>query len=237
MTAPISQALADFLASPQSETWSDLPFFRDGRAAFICAELDRRAAAGTHILPPPQMIFNAFALTPFESIKAVILGQDPYPTPEDAHGLAFSYVGDRRLPASLKNILDEVGSDIRGEEHPVRPATGDLTPWAKQGVLLLNSALTVEKGNTGAHLKLGWSALTDQAIKLISDRRPAVAFLLWGGPARARAGLIDADKHLIVESGHPSPLNRLRDFRHTRPFSTANRWLQEHGQTPVDWNI
>lgn len=237
MSDTTSRALADFLASPQSAVWRDLPFFTNGMAAGICAELDQRASAGAHILPPPQDIFNAFALTPFTSIKAVILGQDPYPTPGDAHGLAFSYRGARRLPPSLKTILDEVGSDFRGEAQPERPLNGDLSPWAKQGVLLLNSALTVEAGNAGAHLKLGWSALTDQAIKAISDRQPAVAFLLWGGPARARAPLIDSTKHLIVESGHPSPLNRLRDFRNSRPFSRANQWLEQHGATPINWTI
>ncbi len=237
MPDSISKALANFITSPQSRIWRDLPFFRDGEAKRICQKLDDLAASGQQILPPPNAIFNAFMLTPFDKIKAVILGQDPYPTLGDAHGLAFSYVGARRLPASLKTILDEVGSDIRGENPPQRPTNGDLTAWAQQGVLLLNSALTVEQGNAGAHLKLGWSALTDQAIKAISEQRPAVAFLLWGGPARSRAPLIDAKKHLIIETGHPSPLNRHRDFRNSKPFSKANAWLQQKGQGEIEWGI
>lgn len=237
MPVSISASLSEFLSSPQAATWRELPFFKNGDATRICAELDRKRSEGAEILPPPQAVFNAFSLTPFDSVKAVILGQDPYPTPGDAHGLAFSYIGHRRLPASLRTILDEVGSDVRGEATPQRPAVGDLTPWACQGVLLLNSALTVEAGKAGAHLKLGWQALTDQAIRTLSQRRPAVAFLLWGGPARQRAALIDSGKHLVLESGHPSPLNRLRDFRGSRPFSRANAWLAEHGQEPIDWSL
>ncbi len=236
MTISATRALQDFLASPQAVTWRDLPFFTDGEAARICRALDDMAVAGKTILPAPQNIFNAFTLTPFDSVKAVVLGQDPYPTPGDAHGLAFSYTGTRRLPASLKTILDEMVSDMDGAQGQ-RPLSGNLTPWAKQGVLLLNSALTVEAANAGAHLKLGWSALTDQAIRALSEKRPAVAFLLWGGSARSRAALIDGSKHLIVESGHPSPLNRLRDFRNSRPFSRANQWLEKQGITAIDWHI
>lgn len=237
MPVSISASLSEFLSSPRSATWRELPFFSNGDATRICAELDRKRSEGAEILPAPQAIFNAFSLTPFDSVKAVILGQDPYPTPGDAHGLAFSYIGNRRLPASLRTILSEVGSDIRDEEIPQKTTIGDLTSWACQGVLLLNSALTVEAGKAGAHLKLGWQALTDQAITALSRRRSAVAFLLWGGAARRRAALIDNTKHLILESGHPSPLNRLRDFRGSRPFSRANAWLVEHGQEPIDWEL
>jgi uracil-DNA glycosylase len=237
MTGSISQALTTFLDSPQAEVWEDLPFFRDGSAERICAELDRKSREGAEILPPPAAVFSAFSMTPFHSVKAVILGQDPYPTPGDAHGLAFSYRGSRRIPASLKTILDEVRSDIFGEEKPERPSSGDLSPWARQGVLLLNTALTVEAKNAGAHLKLGWSALTDQAIRAISDKQPSVVFLLWGGPARAKAPLINTGKHLVIKCGHPSPLNRLRDFRNSRPFSRANAWLESHGQQPIDWGL
>ncbi len=197
------------------------------------ARLDARIAAGAALLPAPADIFNGLRLTPFESVKAVILGQDPYPTPGDAHGLAFSYVGRRRLPASLKTILAEMAQDC-GVPPPTR---GDLTPWARQGVLLLNTALTVEAGAAGAHLRLGWAALADEAMAAVSAQRPAVAFLLWGGPARQRAVLVDRGKHLIVESGHPSPLNRLADFRGTRPFGRANAFLAEKGQRLIDWSL
>jgi uracil-DNA glycosylase len=117
------------------------------------------------------------------------------------------------------------------------PKSGDLTPWARQGVLLINTALTVEAGVSGAHMKFGWSALADQAMAAISGQQPAVVFLLWGGPARKRAALVDRDKHLVIEAGHPSPLNRLNDFRGTRPFSRANAWLAAKGLEPVDWRL
>ncbi len=133
------------------------------------------------MLPAPGDVFRALALTPLDAVRAVILGQDPYPTPGDAHGLAFSYVGKRRLPASLKVILAEMAE----ETGSAVPTSGDLTPWARQGVLLLNAALTVEAGASGAHMKLGWDALTDGAVTAVSETRPAVAFLLWGAPPGA----------------------------------------------------
>ena len=163
----------------------------------------------------------------------MILGQDPYPTPGDAHGLAFSYLGTRRLPASLKAIVAEWAADLGAA--PV--TTGDLTPWARQGVLLLNTALTVEAGASGAHARLGWSMLADEAVAAVSAERPAAAFLLWGAPARRRAVLVDRTKHLVLEAGHPSPLNRLADFRGCRPFSKANAWLEQRGIAPIDWRF
>ena len=185
------------------------------------------------MLPPARDVFAALIHTPLSRVKAVILGQDPYPTPGDAHGLAFSYRGGRRLPASLRVILDEVAADL----SVARFAAGDLTRWADQGVLLLNTALTVEAGRAGAHLRFGWSMLADEAIAAVSAQRPAVAFLLWGGPARSRALLIDQQKHLVLECGHPSPLNRLRDFRGTRPFTRTNEWLAARGIEPIDWRL
>ncbi|HEX2137948.1 MAG TPA: uracil-DNA glycosylase [Microvirga sp.] len=233
MNGPVGRALADFCASPAADGWRRLPFFTDGTAEAVAGRVDARIAAGAHVLPAPENIFNALRTTPLETVKAVILGQDPYPTPGDAHGLAFSYIGTGRLPASLRVILAEVAADC----GVPMPRTGNLTPWAQQGVLLLNTALTVEAGATGAHLKLGWSALADQAVAAASAQRPAVAFLLWGGPARRRAELIDRGKHLVLECGHPSPLNRLNDFRGTRPFSRANAWLSERGIAPIDWAL
>jgi uracil-DNA glycosylase len=145
----------------------------------------------------------------------------------------FPYRGARRLPASLRVILSEMAA----ETGAPMPRSGDLTPWARQGVLLLNTALTVEAGRAGAHLKAGWADLADQAIQAVSERRPAAVFLLWGAPARRRAGLVDQSRHLVLESGHPSPLNRLNDFRGTRPFSRANAWLRDKGIEPVDWAL
>jgi uracil-DNA glycosylase len=232
-TLTVAAALAAFRINPASAGWLALPFFTDGTAERVAAEVDACIAAGKQVLPAPENLFKALTLTPLESVKVVILGQDPYPTPGDAHGLAFSYVGQRRLPASLQAILAEMADDLGCE----RCETGDLTAWARQGVLLLNTALTTEAGCAGAHLKLGWSALADQAVATISATRPAVVFMLWGAPARQRAALIDRTKHLVIESGHPSPLNTRRDFSGTRPFSRANAWLAERGLAPIEWRL
>ena len=231
MTGPVARALAAFRGSPAADGWRDLPFFQEGAADAVAARVDERIASGAQVLPAPEAIFNALRLTPLGRVKAVILGQDPYPTPGDAHGLAFSYRGARRLPASLKVIFAELSADC----GVPAPRSGDLTPWAEEGVLLLNTALTVEAGQAGAHLKLGWAALADEVLAAVSAGRPAAAFLLWGGPARRRAILVDRQKHLVLEAGHPSPLNRLNDFRGTRPFSRANAWLEQHGVAPVAW--
>lgn len=231
MTGPVETALATFRAG--GSPWLDLPFFREGAADTVARTVDARVVAGAKVLPDPSAIFRALTLTPLPAVKAVILGQDPYPTPGDANGLAFSYVGGRRLPASLKVILAELAPD------GVRPdlSTGDLTPWAERGVLLLNSALTVEAGKAGAHLRLGWSQLTDEAVSAVSDRAEPAVFLLWGAQARAREALIDATRHGIVASGHPSPLNRARDFPGSRPFARANEWLEARGRAPIDWRL
>jgi uracil-DNA glycosylase len=233
MTGPISQALAQFRAKPQVEGWLRLPFFQDGSAEAVAAKVDAVIASGAQVLPPPDAVFTSISLTPLEKVKVVVLGQDPYPTPGDSHGLAFSYRGSRRLPASLRTILREMAED---QDVPM-PESGDLSKWARQGVLLINTALTVEAGKSGAHMKFGWSALVDQAIAAISEQQPAVVFLLWGGPARKRAELVDRTKHLVVEAGHPSPLNRLNDFRGTKPFSRANAWLVDKGLAPIDWRL
>jgi len=233
MTGPISQALADFRTKPQAARWLQLPFFQDGSAETVAAKVDAVVASGAQVLPPPEAVFTSISLTPLDKVKVVVLGQDPYPTPGDSHGLAFSYRGSRRLPASLRTILAEMAEDL---SVPM-PKSGDLSKWAKQGVLLVNTSLTVEAGQSGAHMKFGWSALVDQAIAAISAQQPAVVFLLWGAPARKRAALVDRTKHLVIEAGHPSPLNRLNDFRGTRPFSRANAWLVEKGLEPVDWRL
>jgi len=230
---PVARALKAFRAAPAAESWRELPFFADGLADRVAARVDARLAAGATVFPPPESVFRALTLTPLEDVRAVILGQDPYPAPGDAHGLAFSYVGARRLPPSLKTIFAELSDDLGVPP----PTAGDITPWARQGVLLLNTALTVEAGAAGAHLALGWSGLADDVLAAVSAERPAVAFLLWGGAARRRAALVDRTKHLVLESGHPSPLNRLNDFRGTRPFSRANAWLAEHGVAPIDWRL
>ncbi len=210
-----------------------MPFFARGEADRIATELDDLCARGIALAPPPDMVFRALELTPPDQVKAVILGQDPYPNAGDAHGLAFSYVGPKAVPASLRVIFRELADDIG---CPL-PGRGDLTGWARQGVLLLNAALTTETGHSGVHMKLGWAALVDQVVATVSAERPAVAFLLWGANARSRTPLIDPAKHLVIESGHPSPLNRARDFPGSRPFSRANRWLASRGVEPVEWAL
>jgi uracil-DNA glycosylase len=224
---PVADALATFRAS--GSPWLALPFFAGGQADAVAARVDARVAEGARVLPAPDRIFRALTETPLPDVRAVILGQDPYPTPGDANGLAFSFLGSGRLPASLKVILAEAGSD--------RAAGGDLTAWARQGVLLLNSALTVEAGRAGAHLRYGWAALTDEAVAAVSGRAQPAVFLLWGAQARARAALIDAARHGVFESGHPSPLNRARDFPGSDPFGRANRWLVARGVPAIAWPL
>jgi uracil-DNA glycosylase len=230
---PVADALQAFRAN--GSAWLDLPFFSDGGADAMACKVDARAASGMQVLPASENIFRALSLTPLDRVKAVILGQDPYPTPEDANGLAFSYVGPRRLPVSLKIILAEVVEAASGEKPVFH--SGDLTPWAEQGVLLLNTALTVEAGNAGAHLRLGWSRLADEAVAAVSARQSPSVFLLWGAQARAREALIDTRRHGVIASGHPSPLNRARDFPGSRPFTRANAWLAERGLAPIAWRL
>jgi uracil-DNA glycosylase len=229
----VSAALAAFRARREARDWLTLRFFTDGSAERVAAAVDARLAGGAQVLPPPDAVFAALTATPFEAVRVVILGQDPYPRPGDAHGLAFSHVGAGRLPPSLVAILREVAREFGGE----LARRGDLRSWSAQGVLLLNTALTVEAGQAGAHLRLGWDALADQAVAALSRRREAVVFMLWGAPARAKATLVDRTKHLVIECGHPSPLNRARDFPGSAPFSRANAWLAGKGLAPVDWRL
>lgn len=229
-----SEALAVFLASGNSEGWRELPVFAShGAAARACAAVDAERAAGHVVAPAPERVFAALALTPLDTVRAVILGQDPYPTPGHANGLAFSYVGPLPLPRSLVNIYKERAADL-GE---AAPADGDLTRWARQGVLLLNTALTVREGasKAGSHLSLGWGAVTDAVIAAVSRERPHIAFLLWGAPAQAKLPLIDESRHLVIASAHPSPLSVRRGFFGSKPFSRANAWLEGQGETPIAW--
>ncbi|GLS43503.1 uracil-DNA glycosylase [Methylobacterium brachythecii] len=230
---PVTDALQVFRGS--GSPWLALPFFSDGGAEAVARKVDDCVAGGAQVLPAPDAIFRALSLTPLDRVKAVILGQDPYPTPGDANGLAFSYVGPRRLPVSLKIILAEVVGAASGDKPVFQ--SGDLTPWAEQGVLLLNTALTVEAGKAGKHLRLGWSRLADEAVAAVSARQSPSVFLLWGAQARAREALIDTSRHGVIASGHPSPLNRARDFPGSRPFTKANAWLSERGLAPITWRL
>lgn len=233
MSSGYRGALDAFLASQAADGWRGLGVFTDGTAARAAAAVDADVASGAVVAPSPERAFAAFALTPLESVRVVILGQDPYPTPGHANGLAFSYVGGPRLPKSLVNIYRELGDDLG---RPVL-RDGDLSDWAKAGVLLLNTALTVREGasQAGSHLRLGWGAVTDSAIAHVSRVRPHVVFVLWGKPAQAKRALIDESRHLVIASPHPSPLSAHRGFFGSKPFSRANGWLVGKGERPIDW--
>ncbi|NDV52487.1 MULTISPECIES: uracil-DNA glycosylase [unclassified Salipiger] len=207
------------------ERWGHLPFFTKEfpRIAAALAEETRE------ILPPEPQRFAALDACAPEEVRVVILGQDPYPTPGHAHGLAFSVEPEiRPLPRSLTNIYKELQ-----EEFGAVPPNGDLRFWARQGVLLLNTALSVPAGNAGAHAKLGWSTLTAQVLEALSDQPRA--FVLWGGHAQKFAPYIRGEDHLILTSAHPSPLSARRGFFGSRPFSRVNDWLKARGETPINW--
>lgn len=193
---------------------------------------DEKAAKKT-IYPHSSQWFRAFELTPLSDVKVVILGQDPYHGPGQAHGLCFSVQAGVAVPPSLVNIYKELASDVGAE--PVNH--GHLEAWAKQGVLLLNTSLTVEKGNAASHRGKGWEPFTDSAIQTVSEHALPSVFLLWGSHARQKKALIDTRRHLILEAPHPSPLSAHRGFFGTRHFSQANRFLVEQGRTPIEWQL
>ncbi len=197
--------------------------------AFLRAE----KAKGRVIHPPGPQIFNAFNRTPFEAVRVVILGQDPYHGPGQAHGLSFSVPDGVPPPPSLQNIFKEIERDL----GLPRPASGNLTPWSDRGVLLLNAVLTVETGKAGSHQGKGWEAFTDTAIAALSGQREGLVFMLWGAYAQAKGGIIDRNRHCVLRAPHPSPLSAHRGFLGCGHFSVANRYLQGRGQPPMDWRI
>ena len=183
------------------------------------------------VFPEEKNVFNALELTPFESVKVVILGQDPYHGFGQAHGLSFSVQKGIPLPPSLKNIYKELQEDIGGE----LPTEGDLSHWAKQGVLLLNTVLTVEEGNANSHKGMGWEKLTNRLIESLNELKYPVIFILWGKPAQDKEKLITNPNHLILKAPHPSPLSAYRGFFGSKPFSRVNDILIQQGQTPIRW--
>ena len=195
----------------------------------IFDKIDSDTQQGINVYPPRPLIFESLMLTPLDETKVVILGQDPYHGPDQAHGLAFSVPEHIRLPPSLRNILKELSSDLN-----ISLPHGDLTHWAQQGVLLLNTSLSVQHKSPGSHAKIGWQTFTDKVIATISTQRPHVVFILWGGHAQSKRTLIDQD-HLIISSAHPSPLSAHRGFFGSKPFSTTNAWLESKGIRPIQW--
>lgn len=185
------------------------------------------------VYPPNADIFAAFEHTPFDKVRVVILGQDPYHGPGEAHGLSFSVKKGIRVPPSLRNIYKELHSDL---ELPI-PPHGNLSEWAERGVLLLNTVLTVRHKTANSHQKKGWEQLTDKAISELSARRENIVFILWGSKAKAKLGLIDENKHHVIQSAHPSPLAVRYGFFGSKPFSKTNAFLKSIGATPIDWSI
>lgn len=224
-----------FQQSPLDPSWQrilgaefDKPYMQN-LAAFLAAE----RAAGKVIFPPEPLVFNAFNHTPFEQVRVVIIGQDPYHGEGQAHGLSFSVPEGIKPPPSLVNIFKEIESDL----GVAMSGLGDLTPWANQGVLLLNAMLTVEQANAGSHQKKGWEAFTDAAIAALNAEREGLVFLLWGGYAQKKCKAIDQTKHLVLQSAHPSPLSVYRGFYGSKPFSQINQYLTARGQTPIQWQF
>lgn len=185
----------------------------------------------TKVFPPGKLIFNAFNLCPFDQVKVVILGQDPYHDDGQANGLCFSVNDNVQFPPSLQNIFKEISDDLG---KPV-PASGDLTRWAKQGVLLLNATLTVRAHQAGSHQNKGWEQFTDAVIAELSEKREHLVFMLWGSYAKAKGAMIDKSKHLVLTSVHPSPLSVYRGFFGNKHFSKANAYLREHNIKEIDW--
>ena len=185
------------------------------------------------VFPPPDQVFAALHLTPYASVKVLILGQDPYHGPRQAHGLCFSVPHGVPQPPSLQNIFTEMRDDLGIEP----PSHGNLEPWARQGVLLLNAFLTVRARSAASHRSAGWETFTDEVIRAVSARSDRVVFILWGAFARRKKALVDMTRHVVIESAHPSPLSAHNGFFGSRPFSRANAALVEAGRDPVDWSL
>ena len=199
----------------------------------LSAFLRERSAAGARIYPPGPRIFGALDATPFDAVKVVILGQDPYHGPGQAHGLCFSVQPGTPVPPSLDNIFKELQRDLGVD----RPDHGCLLAWAQQGVLLLNAVLTVEEGRAGAHAGKGWEGFTDHIVETLNRERENLVFLLWGSYAQAKGKVIDPQRHRVLKAPHPSPLSAHRGFIGCGHFSATNQYLARHGQAPIDWAL
>lgn len=203
----------------------DKPYFK------ALTDFVRQEYSQTIIYPPANLIFNAFDLCPFDKVKVVILGQDPYHEPLQAHGLCFSVNDGIPFPPSLNNIFKEIHSDM----GTTIPKSGDLTRWAVQGVLMLNATLTVREHLAGSHQKRGWETFTDAVIKKLAQEKENLVFILWGAYAQKKGDFIDRKRHLVLSSAHPSPLSAYNGFFGNHHFSLTNKWLEEHGESPIQW--
>lgn len=214
--------------------WQELlsPEFEKPTFQNLMDFLDAEYASQT-IYPPADHVFNALNCTPYKDVKAVIIGQDPYHGPNQAHGLCFSVQPGIKIPPSLANIYKELKSDLG---IPI-PEHGYLENWAKQGVLMINAVLTVRDGNAGSHAKMGWEPFTDKIIEHLNARKKPLVFILWGGYARKKAKMISNPIHLVLEAPHPSPLSSYRGFFGSKPFSKTNEFLIQTGQKPIEWSV
>ena len=217
------------------ESWKDLLKDEFSKTYFlqIASHLKTEKATNATVYPLGSLIFNAFEKTPFTDLKVVIIGQDPYHGPGQAHGLSFSVPDGVACPPSLQNIFKELNKDIG---LPI-PKAGNLTPWAEQGVLLLNASLTVRANEPASHAKIGWTQFTDAVIRKISDEKTGVVFLLWGRFAQEKQGLIDETKHHVLKAAHPSPFSVEKGFYGCKHFSRTNELLMRDGFDPIDWSI
>ncbi|MEZ8311003.1 uracil-DNA glycosylase [Vibrio splendidus] len=200
----------------------------------VLAFVEQQRNSGKTIYPPQEQVFSAFDMTPFESVRVVILGQDPYHGANQAHGLAFSVLPGVKIPPSLRNMYKELAQDIEGFEIP---SHGYLDTWASQGVLMLNTVLTVEEAKAHSHAKCGWETFTDAIIAELNQRSEPIIFLLWGAHAQKKGQAIDADKHHVLTAPHPSPLSAHRGFFGCQHFSTTNKLLSSMDQQPIDWRL
>ncbi|PIS11608.1 MAG: uracil-DNA glycosylase [Bdellovibrio sp. CG10_big_fil_rev_8_21_14_0_10_47_8] len=216
-------------------SWKDKlePEFTKPYMAHLRQFLVQEKQKGKVIFPRGDQIFAAFDMTPFDQVKVVILGQDPYHGPGQAHGLCFSVQDGVMFPPSLKNIFKELKSDLGVGS----PESGRLSRWAEQGVLLLNSVLSVEQGLAASHQGKGWEEFTDNVIRRLNDEKEGLVFVLWGSYAQKKGAFIDRKKHLVIESPHPSPLSAHRGFFGTKPFSRINGYLESRGKNPIDWSL
>lgn len=234
--APITYSSA--VGAVKTTRWANLDFFTSGAASKTAAQVDACVAAGVEVLPPAGDVFKALELTQPGQVRAVILGQDPYPTPGDAHGLAFSVANpERRLPASLRTIFTSIETDL----GITPPAHGNLTQWARSGILLLNVTLSVEAGKANSHKDFGWAALAGDIMQHLNESATPIVFMLWGKFAQHAGAGVDASRHCVIETAHPSPLARGAGPQHrfviARPFAQAQDWLLQRGLPPIDWRL